>query len=61
MMKADWKPTKCVKADSDNNILEEYCTGTDIAAVINVDTDGDNIPDLNIDTNGDMKPDYNID
>ncbi|NBJ65383.1 hypothetical protein D5266_09370, partial [bacterium c-19] len=61
LKKSDWKPTKCVKADSDNNILEEYCTGTNVKAVINVDTDGDGIPNINIDTNGDMKPDYNID
>ncbi len=61
LKKSDWKPTKCVKADSNNNILEEYCTGTSVKAVINIDTDGDNIPNINIDTNGDMKADINID
>ena len=60
LKKTDWKPTKCVKADPDNNILEEYCTGTSVKAIINVDTDGDGIPDINIDTNGDMKADLNI-
>ena len=61
LKKTDWKPTKCVKQDIDNGILEEYCTGTSVKAVINVDTDGDNIPDINIDINGDMKADINID
>ncbi len=61
LKKSDWKPTKCVKADIDNGILEEYCTGTSAKAVINVDTDNDGIPNINIDTNGDMKADYNID
>ncbi len=61
LKKPDWKPTKCVKADIDNNILEEYCTGTSVKAVINIDTDGDIIPNINIDTNGDMKADINID
>ena len=60
LKKSDWKPTKCVKQDTDNGILEEYCTGTNIKAVINVDTDGDGIPDINIDTNGDMNADLNI-
>ncbi|MCI8850172.1 MAG: hypothetical protein HFE82_01315, partial [Erysipelotrichaceae bacterium] len=61
LKKADWKPNKCVKQDIENGILEEYCTGTSVKAQINVDTDGDDIPNINIDTNGDMKPDYNID
>ena len=61
LKKSDWKPTKCVKADIDNGILEEYCTGTSVKSVINVDTDDDGIPNINIDTNGDMKADYNID
>ena len=61
LKKTDWKPTKCVKQDIDNGILEEYCTGTSVKAVINVDTDGDNIPDINIDINGDMKADINVD
>ena len=61
LKKPDWKPTKCVKADIDNNILEEYCTGTNIKPTINIDLDGDRIPDINIDTNGDMKADINID
>ena len=60
LKKSDWKPTKCVKQDTDNGILEEYCTGTNAKAVINVDTDGDGIPDINIDTNGDMNADLNI-
>ncbi|MCI8850944.1 MAG: hypothetical protein HFE82_05320, partial [Erysipelotrichaceae bacterium] len=60
LKKTDWKPTKCVKADIDNGILEEYCTGTGVKAVVNVDTDGDGIPNINIDTNGDMKADFNI-
>ncbi len=60
LKKTDWKPTKCVKADPENNILEEYCTGTSVKAVINVDTDDDGIPNINIDTNGDMKADFNI-
>ena len=61
LKKGDWKPTKCVKQDIDNRILEEYCTGTSVKAVINVDTDNDGIPNINIDTNGDMKADINID
>ncbi len=61
LKKPDWRPTKCVKADIDNKILEEYCTGTSVKAVINIDTDGDIIPNINIDTNGDMKADINID
>ena len=60
LKKGDWKPTKCVKVDTDNGILEEYCTGTNVKAVINVDTDNDGIPNINIDTNGDMKADINI-
>ena len=60
LKKSDWKPTKCVKADIDNRILEEYCTGTSVKAVINVDTDGDGIANDNIDTNGDMKANINI-
>ncbi len=60
LKKSDWKPTKCVKTDPDNGILEEYCTGTNVKAVINVDTDNDGIPNINIDTNGDMKADINI-
>ena len=60
LKKGDWKPTKCVKADIDNGILEEYCTGTSVKAVINVDTDGDGIANDNIDTNGDMKANINI-
>ena len=61
LKKADWKPTKCVKADIDNGILEEYCTGTNVKPTINFDLDGDRIPDINIDTNGDMKADINVD
>ena len=61
LKKSDWKPTKCVKADPNNNILEEYCTGTNVKPVINIDTDNDGIPNINIDTNGDMKADVNID
>ena len=60
LKKTDWKPTKCVKADIDNGVLEEYCTGTGVKAVINVDTDNDRVPNINIDTNGDMKADFNI-
>ncbi len=60
LKKGEWKPTKCVKADPDNGILEEYCTGTSVKPVINVDTDNDGIPNINIDTNGDMKADINI-
>ncbi len=60
LKKSDWKPTKCVKADSDNGILEEYCTGTSVKAVINVDTDNDGIPNINIDNKGDFKPHINI-
>ncbi len=60
LKKADWKPTKCVKADPDNNILEEYCTGTNVKALINVDTDNNGIPNINIDNNGEMKADINI-
>ncbi len=61
LKKSDWKPTKCVKQDIENGILEEYCTGTSVKAVINIDTDHDGIPNINIDTNGDMKADINID
>ncbi len=60
LKKSDWKPTKCVKQDVDNGILEEYCTGTSVKPLINIDTDGDRIPDIDIDTDGDMKPDINI-
>ncbi len=60
LKKGDWKPTKCVKQDIDNGILEEYCTGTSVKAVINVDTDGDGIPNINIDNKGDFKPHINI-
>ena len=60
LKKSDWKPNKCVKADIDNGILEEYCTGTSIKAAINIDTDDDGIPNINIDTDGDMKADFNI-
>ena len=60
LKKGDWKPTKCVKADPDNGILEEYCTGTSVKAVINVDTDNDGIPNINIDSDGDLKADINI-
>ena len=60
LKKSDWKPTKCVKADPDNGILEEYCTGTSVKAVLNVDTDNDGIPNINIDSDGDMKADINI-
>ncbi len=61
LKKSDWKPTKCVKQDIDNGILEEYCTGTNVKPTINIDVDGDRIPDINIDTNGDMKADINVD
>ena len=60
LKKSDWKPTKCVKTDPDNGILEEYCTGTSVKAVINVDTDNDGIPNINIDNKGDFKPHINI-
>ncbi len=60
LKKTDWKPTKCVQADIDNGILEEYCTGTNVKAVINVDTDNDGIPNINIDNQGDFKPHLNI-
>ena len=60
LKKSDWKPTKCVKADIDNGILEEYCTGTSVKAVINIDTDNDGIPNINIDNKGDFKPHINI-
>ncbi len=60
LKKGDWKPTKCVKADPDNGILEKYCTGTSVKAVINIDTDGDGIPNINIDNKGDFKPHINI-
>ena len=60
LKKGDWKPTKCVKADIDNGILEEYCTGTSAKAIINVDTDNDGIPNINIDNKGDFKPHINI-
>ncbi len=61
LKKTDWKPTNCVPVDIDNGILEEYCTGTSVKPKINVDTDGDNIPNINVDNNGDMKADVNID
>ncbi len=60
LKKSDWKPSKCVKQDVDNGILEEYCTGTSVKAVINVDTDNDGIPNINIDNKGDFKPHINI-
>ena len=60
LKKADWKPTKCVKQDVNSGILEEYCTGTSVKAKINIDTDGDGIPNINIDNKGDFKPHINI-
>ncbi len=60
LKKTDWKPTKCVKQDIDNGFPEEYCTGTSVKAVINVDTDDDGIPNINIDNQGDFKPHINI-
>ena len=60
LKKSDWKPTKCVKQDIDNGILEEYCTGTSVKALINIDTDNDRIPNINIDNKGDFKPHINI-
>ena len=60
LKKTDWKPTKCVKQDIENGILEEYCTGTSVKAVINIDTDDDGIPNINIDNKGDFKPHINI-
>ena len=60
LKKSDWKPTKCVKQDTDNGILEEYCTGTSVKAVINIDTDDDGVPNINIDNKGDFKPHINI-
>ncbi|NBJ65166.1 hypothetical protein D5266_08250, partial [bacterium c-19] len=60
LKKSDWKPTKCVKQDIENGILEEYCTGTSVKAVINIDTDGDGVPNINIDNKGDFKPHINI-
>ncbi len=60
LKKSDWKPSKCVKQDVDNGILEEYCTGTNVKANINVDTDNDGIPNINIDNKGDFKPHINI-
>ncbi len=60
LKKSDWKPTKCVQIDIDKGILEEYCTGTSVKAKINVDTDGDGIPNINIDNKGDFKPHINI-
>jgi len=60
LKKSDWKPTKCVKKDITQGVLEEYCTGTTVKPIINVDVDNDHIPDINIDTTGDMKADFNI-
>ncbi|NBJ65376.1 hypothetical protein D5266_09335, partial [bacterium c-19] len=60
LKKSDWKPTKCVKQDIENGILEEYCTGTSVKAIINIDTDNDGISDINIDNKGDFKPHLNI-
>ncbi len=60
LKKSDWKPSKCVKQDIDNGILEEYCTGTKVKPSINVDTDNDGIPNINIDNKGDFKPHINI-
>lgn len=58
-----WEPTYCVIVDKlkDYSKPIEYCTGTKATAQINVDTDGDGIPNINIDTDGDMKADINID
>lgn len=50
-----WEPTQCVTSQQ-----ETYCTGIKAEAMINVDIDGDGIPDLNIDTDGDMVADFNI-
>ncbi len=60
LKKGEWKPSLCVKVDEGNGILEEYCTGTSVKAMINIDLDNDGIPDINIDTDGDMKADFNI-
>ena len=60
LKKSDWKPTICVNADEDKGIKEEYCTGTSVKAQINVDLDGDGVPNINIDNKGDFKPHINI-
>lgn len=58
LKKSDWIPSKCV-----NTEVEEYCTGTTVKPLINVDTDVKNSKieaELDIDTGGDMKADINI-
>ncbi len=50
-----WKPSKCVMIGD-----IQYASGISAKAEINVDIDGDRIPDINIDNNGDMKADINI-
>ncbi len=50
-----WKPSKCVVIGD-----IQYASGITAKAEINVDIDGDWIPDINIDNNGDMKADINI-
>ncbi|MCI8541615.1 MAG: hypothetical protein HFE67_08935, partial [Erysipelotrichaceae bacterium] len=52
----EWKPNQCVTVNG-----EQYSSGITTKAEINIDVDGDQIPDIDIDTNGDFKADYNID
>lgn len=60
-----WNPTQCVVKNEDKGILETYCTGTSAKAEVNVDLNGDLVPDINIITKGnyhDTKwiPDINV-
>lgn len=47
-----WTPTQCVVKNEAKGILETYCTGTNVKAEVNVDLNGDLIPDINIVTKG---------
>lgn len=52
----EWKPSQCVEING-----VKYSSGLNVKAAINIDLDGDQIPDLNIDTEGKGKPTMNVD
>ncbi|MCI9312809.1 MAG: hypothetical protein HFE68_05525 [Erysipelotrichaceae bacterium] len=51
-----WKPSKCITIGD-----IQFSSGISAQAEINIDTNGDGIPDINIDTDGDFKADFNVD
>ncbi len=54
-MLKNWNPSRCVTVNG-----VDYASGISAKAEINVDIDGDHIPDINIDNKGDFKPHINI-